>query len=261
MDSSSVLFQLVVNLGVVALGLALGSFLNVVIYRLMYGGSFLTGRSACPSCGHVLGARDLVPILSFFALKGKCRYCAKPISRQYPAVEFAVAALFILLWIRFGVTPAFALLALSAMFLVIIFVYDLRYGLILDRVALPAIAVAVAASFTRGLPWTSILLGAGVGFLVFYLQFVISKGTWVGGGDIRLGALMGALLGWQGVILALFLAYVGGTAVAIPLLILKRKQMKDPIPFGTFLTAATMFTLLYGDGIIEWYTTTIRGIW
>lgn len=242
-------------------GLAVGSFVNVVIYRMHFGGSIITGRSACPSCRRTLAARDLVPLLSFLALKGKCRSCTKPISWQYPAVELAVGALFVLLWIRFGLTPTFALLAISAAFLVIIFIYDLQHGLILDRVTIPAIVVAVAASFARGLPWTSILLGAAIGFLVFYLQFVISKGTWVGGGDIRLGALMGVLLGWQGVILALFLAYVSGALVAIPLLILKRKQMKDPIPFGTFLTAATMFTLLYGDGIIAWYRATIMGIW
>lgn len=242
------------------LGLVVGSFVNAVIYRMHAGGSIVTGRSACPSCGHRLLARDLLPIVSFLALAGKCRRCKEPISRQYPLVELATAVLFVALWMRFGLTLSFALLAVCASFLVVIFVYDLKHQLILDRVTIPAIVIAALASVARGLPWASILIGAAIGFLVFFLQFVLSKGTWVGGGDIRLGALMGVLLGWQGVLLALFLAYITGALAAIPLLALKRKTMKDPIPFGTFLSAAAMFTLLYGDAVIQWYDAMVRGI-
>lgn len=253
MESSSVAFQLVVNFGVVLFGLALGSFLNVVIYRLMHGGSVALGRSACPHCKKTLAPADLIPLASFVALGGRCRSCKKPISWQYPLVEFLTAVLTLVLWNAYGLTLEWALAVALLAFLIVTFTIDLRYRVILDGVVFPAMIVATLLSLVQGRTAESLLLGAGIGFAFFFLQYAISKGRWIGGGDIRLGVLIGLALGWKGALLALVLAYLSGSVIAITLVATKKRAWKDPIPFGTFLTAATVTALLAGDQIIAWY--------
>jgi prepilin signal peptidase PulO-like enzyme (type II secretory pathway) len=137
--------------------------------------------------------------------------------------------------------------------LIIIFVYDFKYYLILDSVVLPAIILAFIFNISLGINFLNLLLAAALASGFFLLQFVVSKGTWIGGGDIRLGFLMGAILGWTQVLTALFLAYIIGSIFSIGLLLGKKKQMSDKVPFGTFLTLATFITMLYGPALYNWY--------
>lgn len=263
---------------VIILGLIVGSLLNAVIYRLRSGDKLVFCRSKCVHCQHSLGIRDLIPILSFILLKGRCRYCQKPISWQYPLVEFFTAIIFILGYFRFlhpylsknslspiwsaemlEQMPAFLIFLVFSSFLIIIFVYDLKYYLILDKVTLPALVLAFVANylllgFTLGNLFFASVIIAGF----FLLQFIISKGKWIGGGDICLGLVMGVMLGWPNALVALFLAYLLGALVSIILLVSKQKRWGDQLPFGTFLSLATVITLLYGEAILKWYLTQAR---
>lgn len=245
--------SLVYYLLVVLFGLITGSFLNAVIYRLRLGKSFLTGRSFCPECRHKLSAADLIPILSFIFLSGRCRYCGKKISWQYPLVEFFLAASFCLLYFIYGGSLPFAFYVILTSFLALIFVYDLKYHLILDKVSLPALILAFIFSLILKMPVLEIIIGAGLGAAFFWLQYALSRGKWVGGGDIRLGGLMGAALGWQKLLAALFLAYISGSLVSLFLIIFRRKTMKSRLAFGPFLVAAAFACLLFGQALIDWY--------
>ncbi len=239
---------------VAILGLVVGSFLNAVIYRLHKKVSFLRGRSYCPWCKHDLSAKDLIPLISFLLLKGKCRYCQKKISWQYPLVEFATLVVFLLLFWQFGLTLEFFVYLIYACILMIIFVYDLRYYLILDKVSLPGIGIAVLLSFfILNISILNIIYGILIGGGFFLLQFYISKGKWIGGGDIRLGILMGAMLGFPSILVALFVAYVLGSVIGIFLIIRKKKKWGSQVPFGTFLSLATLLAFFFGEYVIEYY--------
>ncbi|MEK7395198.1 MAG: prepilin peptidase, partial [Fibrobacterota bacterium] len=211
-------------------------------------------RSACPHCGHKLAVRDLVPLLSFLFLRGRCRYCRKKISWQYPLVEFAAAALLILVY-RIYSPDIFAIFgyAVLALFLLVIFIYDYKHYLVLDSVVVPAIVFAGVFNYLRGFGMLPFLFAVVIGGGFFLLQYVISRGKWIGGGDIRLGVLAGAVLSWPGVLLGLLLAYVIGAAVAIPLLLSGKKVPGSAIPFGTFLTVGIFISMLWGEKIIAWY--------
>lgn len=235
------------------LGLAWGSFFNVVIFRLKKRQSFLAGRSFCPRCFKILRWYDNIPVLSFIILKARCRFCRKRISWQYPLVELATAIIFTLGYLKFGVGLKLLSFIVFSSFLTIIFVYDLRYYLILDKVSVPAMTAALLFNLFLGFKFWELILGAVIIAGFFWLQFVLSKGRWIGGGDIRLGAVMGLMLGWKLGLVALFLAYMMGAVVAIILVTTKKKKFGSQIPFGTFLSLATVITLLYGQKILAWY--------
>jgi len=240
-------------------GAVIGSFLNAVIWRLRTKESFVRGRSYCPHCRHMLASRDLVPVLSYLVLGGRCRYCSEVISIQYASVEIAVGLLFMAVANRLadGYAPFYGLPFVIALLrdwyfvaiLTIVFVFDLRYMLILRSVTFPATLLAAAANLTLGMPWSSLALGTVVGGGFFWAQYRLSKGRWIGGGDIALGALMGAMLGFKGVLLALLVAYIVGAAVGLVLVALRRADGKTRVPFGTFLAGATVIIMLYGDVI------------
>lgn len=244
-------------------GLFLGSFLNVVIFRLHREETFVRGRSKCLFCHHQLHSRDLVPFFSYFYLGGKCRYCKHKFSIQYPLVELFTALSLVLVYLK--IMPSeiyqttylqwFSLLNwwIATAFLIIIFVYDFKYYLVADAVVLPAAAIALVFNVVLHGDIYKTLLACVVGAGFFLLQFVVSRGKWIGGGDIRIGLLMGALLGWPEVLLALVLAYTLGSVVSIFLIASHKKQWTDRVPFGTFLTVATFASLLYGSEIIKWY--------
>ncbi len=252
-------------------GLIIGSFLNVIIYRLKNGGRIVWDRSKCPNCKKELTFLDLIPVLSFIFFKGRCRYCKEKISWQYPLVELATTAVFVftffnpnLLKINF---PLFAILGNYAFLfllfllssLLVVFVYDLKYYLIPDVVLLPAILV----SFVFGLlsifltSSLNIFMEGIIGALVFSgffgVQYFLSRGKWVGGGDIKLGFLLGFILGWKLALVSLVLAYIFGSLVALTLMALGRKTRKDILPFGPFLIFSFFLCLFYGQAILDWY--------
>lgn len=237
-------------------GLMAGSFLNCVIYRLEVGESFFGGRSYCPHCRHQLGFFDLVPILSFVLLRGRCRYCQKSISIQYPLVELATACLFVLFFLHFGfgLDLIFGFLILG--FLVIIFVYDLKHYLIPDSVVYPAIAIAFLYRLFEIFNFELVsdyLLPAILAASFFLSIVLISKETWMGMGDVKLGFLMGLLLGWPNTFVALFLAVFLGAIIGMGLIALGKKKMKSEVPFGPFLIIGTFAALFWADELINWY--------
>ena len=250
------------------LGLFVGSFLNVVIYRLHRNESFVKGFSKCLFCGHRLYSKDLVPLFSWLWLRGKCRYCRQPISSQYFLVELVTGLSFGLVFWRLFANQSFdfwwqnltwlnglQLIGwwILAGVLIVIFAYDLRYYLILDKIAIPAIIFALILNLILGHNWLNLLLATVIGGGFFLLQFLLSQGRWIGGGDIRLGLLLGAMLGWPQILTALFVAYILGGIFAIFLLVAKKKHWGDKLPFGTFLSLAAFVVLLYGQQLLNWY--------
>lgn len=249
---------------VFVLGLFVGSFLNVVVLRLHRQESFIKGRSKCLFCQHRLYPKDLVPLFSYLWLKGRCRYCQKRFYHQYPLAELFTGLVFVLIFWK--IIPNLDLASISFLqlvhlldwwiivsFLIIIFIYDLKYYLILDKVVIPVIILAFVVNLFLGFSFVNLLLGVLIGGGFFLAQFVISKGRWIGGGDIRLGALMGAILGWPQILTALFLAYILGSIISLVLLFNKRKEWTDKIPFGTFLSVATVMTMLWGSWLVKFY--------
>jgi len=234
-------------------GLAIGSFLNVVIFRLGTNESILVGRSHCPKCGAILKWYDLIPALSFLIQKGKCRYCEKKISFQYPIVEIITGFLFVLILSKFGLDSLITYyLLLISCFLIVIFVYDLKNYLILDKIVFPAIIIVLFYQILMGNflnPFLSALLASG-----FFLSLVlISKGKWMGMGDVKFAILMGLILGWPNILLALFLSFFSGAIIGIVLILFGKKGLKSQIPFGPFLVGSTILIMLYGEYLNIWY--------
>jgi prepilin signal peptidase PulO-like enzyme (type II secretory pathway) len=251
-------------------GLLIGSFLNCVIYYLEQGRTGLLGRSFCPNCGQKLSARDLIPILSFLLLKGKCRFCHKPISLQYPLVELTTGILFVSVFI-FHPTITYLTSGrllnmydlvfywILACFLLIIFVYDFKHYLIPDKIIYPAIAATLIFNFQlqsygESLASLGLSILSAVGAAGFFLAIVlISRGKWMGVGDIKLAFLMGILLGFPNILVALFLAFLIGAIIGIGLILSSKKTLKSEVPFGPFLVTGTFIALFWGERIINWY--------
>lgn len=248
------------------IGITVGSFLNVVVFRTNEGTSVVKGRSRCQSCQVPIRPADMIPVVSYLLLRGRCRNCKTLISLQYPLVEAATGVLFLLMfcryvygfsvpdhlspdtWIAYLVRD-FIFLA----FLMIIFVYDLKYVLVLDRFTVPAMIVALLLNIWIGLPAVALLLGGFILAGFFGIQFVVSKGAWIGGGDLRMGALMGFMLGLEQGLIALFIAYAIGAFVGIVMLLTKRGELRTQVPMGTFLALATFILLFAGNAMVDWY--------
>jgi leader peptidase (prepilin peptidase)/N-methyltransferase len=242
----------------VILGLAVGSFLNVVIVRLPQSQSLWRPGSTCQACGAAIAWHDNIPVLSFILLRGRCRACRAAISWQYPAVEVTTAGLFGLACARFGVTAEFALAATLLAALLTIAVIDLQHQIIPDLITLPGAVVGFAANVALGrIEWLDsalgILVGGGIFWVVLQGSLLILGQEGMGGGDVKLGAMLGAFLGWKATLVAVLLAVVGGGLVALALLGLNVAGRKDPIPFGPFLATAGAASLLWGDQLIAWY--------
>ena len=254
------------------LGLCLGSFINAAVWRLKYKKDILLGRSECTKCHYKLRVLDLVPVFSWLVLRGKCRKCLKPISAQYPLVELATAALFVLslaFW-PFGFESVnnilqFAIWLLACVALVFLFVYDLKWLILPDKVVFILAFLGVLMAILYGIQADSFLayfqdiifsLLILSGF--YLLLFIYSKGKWIGFGDVKLGVGLALLLcNWQLAIVALFLANLIGTLVFLPLLALKRVGRSSQIPFGPFLIIGTIIAFLFGSDIIAWYNSII----
>lgn len=243
-------------------GLIFGSFANVLIFRLKKREDMVFKRSYCPTCKKTLKWYDLIPVISFFILRGICRNCRKKISIQYPVVELCTGVMFMIMgyWANsqnlmgwhyiasliFGLYMAFVFISL--------FVYDLRYMELPDSIMLPSIVVAIFY-FLTVYPdkWLQIMIGIGVSFVFFLLIFVFSKGKAMGGGDVKLAVLIGAICVWPGTLLALLLAFVGGAIIGIILVMAKKKKMKSEIPFGVFIIPSIVIVMIWGDLIVDWY--------
>ncbi|MCP6726994.1 MAG: prepilin peptidase [Patescibacteria group bacterium] len=235
------------------LGLIIGSFMNAVIWRMGTGLSVLKGRSVCPHCKHTLRLTDLIPVVSIVLLRGKCRYCSKPISIQYPVVEVATGFIFaFLLWfIGLNILELLVLWILASL-LIVIFVYDLKHFIIPDTMVFGSIFLAVVWQVIQGDIISGLISGIGAAAF-FFLLFFISKGTWMGFGDVKLALFMGLFLGWPNIIVALFIAFLVGAMVGVALVALKKKGMRSEVPFGPFLLFGSAIAFVLGNTLVDWY--------
>lgn len=252
-------------------GLLIGSFVNAAVWRLhnkhtgkKQDNSVWHGRSVCPDCKHQLAWYDLIPVISWLTLGSKCRYCRKPISPQYPVVELASAVLFALSYS--ALKPATTLGWVDFVFwsyylavLIVLSVYDLRWYLLPDAVLLPAIIVAIVQlgiHLSIGQPAATIgytMLAAFLAGGFFYALAAVSKGRWMGGGDIKLVFFLGLILGLSRTGLMLLLAFNGAAIIGLLLIAVGIKKRSDQLPFGPFLVGAAIAAHLYGAPIIAWY--------
>lgn len=265
----------------VILGLCFGSFVNALVWRLHQQSdakekkaadrySISRGRSMCVHCSHQLHALDLLPVISWLGLGGKCRYCKKPISWQYPLVELITALLFVLSYVywpqvvegleiaRLGIWLA------SVTGFMALIIYDLRWMLLPNKIifvlyGFVALDILIRLVQERSLdPLIGAVFGVMVGGGIFYVLFQISEGRWIGGGDVKLGFLLGALVGSpMQAMLVLFIASLLGCLVAIPLLVTGRVARSARIPFGPFLIAAGILVMFFGADLTNWYLDTL----
>ena len=245
-----------------ALGLILGSFLNVCIVRLPEEESVLTPRSKCPRCGRMVVWYDNIPVLSWLVLRAQCRGCGTRISVQYPAVELAVSAMFVAAVWRYGLSVTALSAAIFGFILLGIAVTDARHFLIPDEYTWGGLGLGLVLSLAGGLSgFTMALVGAGTGFGLLYLVAWAGEKAFkqeaMGGGDIKMMAMVGSFVGWTGVLLTLFGGALLGVLIFIPLTLGKEKRL---VPFGVFLAGAAAITFVYGPAIIDWYIRTLVAV-
>lgn len=239
-------------------GAIVGSFLNVCIYRIPSEKSIVSPPSHCPSCGERVRPYDNIPLLSWLLLGGKCRFCRARISVRYPLVELLTALLTLFLFREYGFSADFAALFLFSAALVVITFIDLDHQIIPDIISLPGIPLGFAFSFfLPQVGWKNSLIGILVGggslLVVAYAYELITKKEGMGGGDIKLLAMMGAFLGWKSIPFIIFISSLLGSVIGISLMIAQKKDSKLAIPFGPFLATAAIIYIFYGDSIIGWY--------
>jgi prepilin signal peptidase PulO-like enzyme (type II secretory pathway) len=270
----------------IVLGLCFGSFTNALVWRIheqeeqgskkkpnkayLDKLSIRKGRSMCPHCKHELKAVDLLPVVSWMALRGKCRYCGKPISWQYPLVELSTAILYVASYIWWPIELQGMQVVLFVLWLVLLvgfmalIVYDLRWLLLPNRLVYPL--AVVAGLFAIGTviyapdhlaALLNVVLAVAIGGGIFYVLFQVSDGKWIGGGDVKLGWLLGLVAATSAhSVLFIFLAAVLGSLVSLPLIATNRVKKNATIPFGPFLIIGLIITQLFGAAIIHWYRRT-----
>ncbi len=244
-------------------GLCVGSFLNVCIYRLPLSQSVVRPRSACPHCGRPIRSWDNIPCLSWLILRGRCRDCGGSISARYPLVELLSGAFAVMAATRFGFGWQGLIVYLLVAALLVVTFIDLDHRIIPDVITLPGIPVGLAASFglTALTPIESligILAGGGSLFLVAWGYQLLTKRDGMGGGDIKLLAMIGAFIGWKGVLMTIFVASFTGTLAGVALILRRGADMKLAVPFGPFLAVGAAAYLFIGPELIAWYLRWLR---
>ncbi len=239
-------------------GLCIGSFLNVCIYRLPASKSISHPRSSCTSCNELIPFYDNIPVLSYVLLRGKCRFCREPISVRYPIIELLTGWFALITFLKYGLSlEALIYFVFIAALLVITFV-DIDHQIIPDIISLPGIPIFFLASFGLSqINWLDSLIGILVGggslLLVAWIYSLITQKEGMGGGDIKLLAMIGAVIGWQGVLFTIFVASAVGTLAGMLVMLKSRKGMKLKIPFGPFLAIGGIAYIFFGPQLIRWY--------
>ncbi len=247
-----------VEVSIFIFGLCIGSFLNVCIYRLPASKSIVHPRSMCSNCGTLIAAYDNIPVLSYLWLKGRCRHCQIKISLRYPMVELLGGLFALGTFLKFGLTLEALIYYLFFAALLVVTFIDLDHRIIPNVITLPGIPICFAASFalptiTYREALLGILIGGGSLFLVAWIYSLITKKEGMGGGDIKLLAMMGAIVGWQGVLFTIFLASLVGTLAGLAAMLQSRKGMKLAVPFGPFLSIGSITYIFFGTPLIAWY--------
>ena len=246
--------------GALLVGLAFGSFLNVCIVRLPHDGSLLRPPSSCPRCRARIAWYDNIPVVSWLLLRGRCRHCGESISAQYPLIELLVGVLWAGAALAWGPTLHALAGAVFGTILLGITVTDARHMLIPDEFTWGGLVLGLAMALAGGGPaLVQALLGAAAGFALLYA--IAAIGEWVfkeeamGGGDIKMMAMVGAFVGWPGVLLTVFLGALLGTLIFVPLTLRKKRL----VPFGVFLALGAAAAFIAGDAIVTWYSEFLRG--
>lgn len=250
--------DIVFSLFAFAFGAVVGSFLNVCICRMPKDESVVFPPSHCTRCDYHIRWYDNIPILSYLLLRGKCRKCGERISLQYPLVEFINGALTLALFLKYGPGLVFAVLFLFCSALVVITFIDLEHQIIPDLITLPGIVIGFAVSFfIPQLGWLNsligILAGGGSLLLIAYGYQAFAKRDGMGGGDIKLLAMMGAFFGWKAILFIIFAASLFGSVIGLAVMLIQRKDSTLAIPFGPFLASAAVIYIFYGNRVIFWY--------
>jgi len=240
-----------------AIGLCIGSFLNVVIYRLPIGQSIVTPPSRCRNCSYLLQWYDNIPVFSWLFLGGRCRKCGVGVSIQYPIVELITAALFVLvIWM----TPPGPLLATRLILvgiLIALFGIDLEHQILPNVITLPGIAVGVLLSLIAPPGWKDaligVLLGGGVLYAIAGAYYLWRREEGMGMGDVKMLAMIGAFLGWKAVLVTLVLSSFAGAIIGVALMAVQRGTMKFALPFGTFLAIGAIVAMFAGEPLVAWY--------
>ena len=251
MELINTLPQPLITVTLFIFGLSIGSFVNVCIYRLPKKESVVSPVSYCTACLVPIRPLDNIPIISYLVLRGRCRDCNNNISVIYPAIEIITALLLLAGFFKFGLTFDFLVYFVLAPTLVIITVVDIKHQIIPDVITLPGLALGLAAgSYSIG--YANSFMGFSLGCGLFYLLAILSNGG-MGGGDIKYIAAAGAFVGWQKVLLIIFIGAVLGTFVGLFQIGFQKKTRKNIIPFGPLLSVATLITLFYGNLLIKLY--------
>jgi leader peptidase (prepilin peptidase)/N-methyltransferase len=241
-----------------SLGLIVGSFSNVCIYRIPRNESVIYPTSHCPKCRTKIKPIDNIPLLSYILLKGRCRNCGSKISIQYPVVEFLTGLIYLIIYLIYGLSIQSLVYIILLSALIIIAFIDLQEQIIPDVISLPGIVVGLILSFI--VPYMSFinsalgaLVGGGTILIIAWIGSIIFKKEAMGGGDVKLTAMIGAFLGWRYTIISLFLGFFIGALVGIILILSKIKSKEDMVPFGPFIVLGSIITLLWGEKILAWY--------
>lgn len=243
---------------VFVLGLCIGSFLNVCIFRIPLEKSIVHPPSACPGCGNSIRFYDNIPVLSYILLRGRCRHCEAAISLRYPSVELASGLTAAATYAAFGPTAQALVYFAFISTLWVVTLIDIDHRIIPDSISLPGIPVFFLASFfiptmTAKDSFLGILLGGGSLYAIAWAYSAVKKADGMGGGDIKLLAMIGALIGWKGVLFTLFFSSALGTLVGLGIMIARGKSMKLAVPFGPFLSAGAAAYVFFGPRLIAWY--------
>lgn len=243
---------------VIVFGLIVGSFLNVCIFRIPHRLSIVWPNSFCPTCRASLRWYHNIPLLSFLFLRGRCSFCGQAISFRYPLVEILTGLLFSLVFMRFGLQWISPVYWVFASLLVVISFIDLDCRIIPDVLSLPGVAIGFLLSlFTPQLSWIAsllgILLGGGLLLMVSLVYKLLTKVDGMGGGDVKLLAMIGAFLGWKAVFPVIFISSMVGCLVGIPLMLIRGADSRFAIPFGPFLAVGAIVYLFWGRMLVQWY--------
>jgi leader peptidase (prepilin peptidase)/N-methyltransferase len=247
----------VIAVAFAVVGLMVGSFLNVCIYRIPLRRSVVYPRSKCVSCDRPLAWYENIPVVSYLVLRGRCRTCGTRISLQYPLVELTTAAAFVIHYEVLGLSPLLPVRIAFTCVLIVLFAIDLEHQLLPNVITLPALAAGLVLSLVLppGLrdALIGVLVGGGILFLIAEVYFRLRKEEGMGMGDVKMLAMIGAFLGWKLTVLTLILASFGGSIAGILLLVTRRGNMKAALPFGTFLAAGALAASLFGEPLVNWY--------
>jgi len=242
---------------VLVIGLAVGSFLNVCIYRLPRGESLAWPGSHCPACGAPVAWHDNVPLVGYVRLAGRCRQCRSAISPVYPLVEAATAVVFLLHYLHFGWTPLFAVRVVFAAAMIVLFMIDFEHQILPNAITLPGIVAGLGTSLFLEPGWRSavigVLLGGGVLWLIAEVYYRARGVEGMGMGDVKMLAMIGAFLGAPLTVLTLIGASLAGAIVGLGVIVIGRKDWQYALPFGTFLAIAALGASLWGQRTVDWY--------